>query len=167
MDYLRLTSFFLSYAVLKGSLAQAFHPLLFIEKSDGLEKVLWHKLSIHLRLTTNPMVWKSFLVHKRSICYSYKRNRMGCKRLVWHKLSIHDRLVFISDGGSKQERPNGPHPFFDLIKSDGWSRQERPNGLHPLSGSSKKDGAPEQFNDKCLDQLHQIERNLKKDGAPQ
>ena len=158
MDYLRLTSFFLSYAVLKGSLAQAFHPLLFIEKSDGLEKVLWHKLSIHLRLTTNPMVWKSFLVHKRSICYSYKRNRMGCKRLVWHKLSIHDRLVFISDGGSKQERPNGPHPFyglimsdggskqerpngphpfFDLIKSDGWSRQERPKRPHPLSGSSK------------------------------
>ena len=38
MDYLRLTSFFLSYAVLKGALAHAFHPLLFIEKSDGLEK---------------------------------------------------------------------------------------------------------------------------------
>ena len=38
MDYLRPTSFFLSYAVLKGSLAQAFHPLLFIEKSDGLQK---------------------------------------------------------------------------------------------------------------------------------
>ena len=31
------------------------------------KKVLWHKSYIHLRLTTIPMVWKSFLVNKLSI----------------------------------------------------------------------------------------------------
>ena len=71
-------------------------------------------------------------------------NRMVRKLFVWHKLSIHYRLVFMSDGGFKQECSKGPHPFFDLIMSDGGSRQERPKRPHPLSGSSKSDGAPEQ-----------------------
>ena len=103
--------------------------------------VLWHKFSIHFRLTTNPMVWKSFLVHK---------------------LSIHFRLVFMSDGGLKQDRPKRLHPFWDLIKSDGGFKQDRPKRLHPYWNLIKSDGG---FIQECLKKLHPFFALIKSDGG--
>jgi hypothetical protein len=60
----------------KNCLAQTLHLLWFVEKSDGLRKIVWHKSSIHLRLAANPMVWKSFLVHKLSIRLRLAANPM-------------------------------------------------------------------------------------------
>ena len=66
--------------------------------------VLWHKFSIHFRLTTNPMVWKSFLVHK---------------------LSIHRWLVVKSDGKEMVCLAQTLHPLPACLQVR-WRVQARP-----------------------------------------
>lgn len=105
----------------KNCLAQTLHLLWFVEKSDGLRKIVWHKSSIHLRLATNPMV-----------------RLTRCAQMS----TIHIKSHTKSDGAPRQKCLNRPHPFLFPSVSDGAPGKKCLNGLHPHQATLEIRWAP-------------------------
>ena len=89
---------------------------------------------------TNPMVWKSLLVHKLSIHLRLCHKSDGMEKLPCAQILHPPTAIPIIRWGPWQEEPNELHPHRKRGKSDGAHGKKCQNGLHPFWCLFKSDG---------------------------
>ena len=85
--------------------------------------LVWHKLSIHFRLTAK-----------------FDGLKNACMAQTLHPL----RCFLCMDGGYSQKCSDNPHPFQATHVSDGYNAQKHQNWPHPFSNQDISDGRPAQ-----------------------